>query len=201
MSARAATMATVVALLAAAPAAAAPSDLDTAFGTGGIALQAGIQTGALAVAAAPGGKIVVAGTDLSDGQKIAVARFDRAGHLDPTFDPAGTPGIASVAVGDNAADAEAVAVDSQGRVVVAGSAVSAGQPAIAVVRLTAGGVVDTSGPRMPPRLRPRRSWRPASCSRRSPRFHAPCKRRSSRSTSWGFDTGKPPARWASARPR
>ena len=58
-----------------------------------------------------------------------------------------------------------------------------------------------AGSRIRRRPRPTRSRRRGSSSRRSRRFRALCARRSSRSTSSACATGKPPARWASPRPR
>ncbi len=120
---------------------AAPGDLDPTFGNAGITLLGGVSDDPPAIAVAPGGKIVVAGTLPTDPAQLTAVRIDRDGQFDPTFN-AGA--VAHTSVGGASADAQSVAVDSRGRVIVAGDAQSAGQSVIGVTRFTADGALDTS---------------------------------------------------------
>jgi uncharacterized delta-60 repeat protein len=89
-----------------------------------------------ALAVQPDGKIVVAGTT-SVGPAAAVYRLDSSGSLDPSFDGDGALGI-NVA---GANGASAVAVQPDGKIVVAGSTVSGNG---FVSRLNANGSFDTN---------------------------------------------------------
>ncbi len=130
--------------------------LDSAFGTNGVAqlpLAANAHSRFMAVATGADGKtygagFVASGTD----QAFAVARFDAKGALDKSF---GTDGVAqvNVAIGGKAAEiARAVAVQSDGKVVVAGPVehdpTGAGDAArdtdVAVARFDAAGKLDSS---------------------------------------------------------
>jgi uncharacterized delta-60 repeat protein len=93
---------------------------DPGFGTGGT-----VRTGfgsassdvALAVAVAPDGQLVAAGTASS---KVALARYDRSGHLDTAFGSGGTV-VTDVGHGADAA-AFAVTLQPRGRITVSGYA-------------------------------------------------------------------------------
>jgi len=91
-----------------------------------------------AVALTPGGKIVLAGQ--SDGGEFAVVRLRRNGTPDPTFNQTGDRefgfGVGSV---DNAFG---VAVQDDGKIVVAGSALNNGVERMAVARLLTNGSLD-----------------------------------------------------------
>ena len=99
--------------------------LDTAFGTGGISpqpLSASAHDRFMAVAQSSDGKTYAAGfITVGDGdQAMAVARIDNSGKLDTSF---GTGGFATanVAVGGKTGElARAVAVQSDGKIVIAG---------------------------------------------------------------------------------
>jgi uncharacterized delta-60 repeat protein len=90
--------------------------VDGTFGDGGRVLtDLGSDDEARAVALAPDGKIVVAGT--AGGSQAAVARYDVDGRLDPTFDGDG------MVVGNpdgRAERASAVALQLDGRIIVSG---------------------------------------------------------------------------------
>ena len=120
--------------------------LDTAFGQGGSVCvdffgQDDLVGG---VAVQPDGKIVVAATaEQSDGNTtvIAVARLNPDGSLDASF---GNGGKASAQAGAGAG-ARAVTIDAQGRIVVAGSAATAGGAGdFAVVRFLPDGSLDNT---------------------------------------------------------
>ena len=112
---------------------AALAALDPSFGTGGKLNAPGSPfTG---VALQPDGKIVVAGTSNND---FLVARFNPDGSLDTSFDG---DGIKTIEVGGTE-HASAVAIQSDGKIVVVGS--TSVNTSVAVVRLTTTGALDTS---------------------------------------------------------
>jgi uncharacterized delta-60 repeat protein len=121
---------------------------DPTFGTGGLVRSDfdGRFDEALAVAVAPDGKIVVAGNSSdATGADMAVARYASDGTLDPTF--AGD-GMALVEF-DGESSARAVAVQRNGKVLLAGRAVHplpSGCCAsdFALARLTPTGALDSS---------------------------------------------------------
>jgi uncharacterized delta-60 repeat protein len=123
-------------------------DLDATFGTGGLVRTdfGGRFDEALAVALQPDGRIVVAGSS-SDaaGSDMAVARYRSDGTLDASFDG---DGMALVDF-DAEASAQAVALQRDGKVVLAGRVDQASGPGccvadFAVARLTSTGVLDRS---------------------------------------------------------
>lgn len=116
--------------------------LDPTFGTGGIAttpIGAGNDNG-FAAALQPDGKIVVAGYATLASLDFAVVRFNDDGTLDGTF---GTGGIVTVAVGPSTDVANEVAIQADGKIVVAGYTSNAGVFEIAVLRLNDDGTLDT----------------------------------------------------------
>ncbi|WP_019925299.1 hypothetical protein [Nocardia sp. BMG111209] len=96
--------------------------LDAGFGSGGKVFTdfGGKADVAAAVALEPDGRIVVAGTShgTDTGDNIAVARYTRNGALDPSF---GDGGRVSTDLGTRADRADAVAIQPDGKIVVAGS--------------------------------------------------------------------------------
>lgn len=94
--------------------------LDPSFGEGGMAFTDFSGGGAygLALALQWDGKIVVAGTTVLD---IAVARFDRDGTLDPTFGGDGTVTTDISHLYESLESANAVAIQGDGRILVAGT--------------------------------------------------------------------------------
>jgi uncharacterized delta-60 repeat protein len=98
--------------------------LDPSFGIGGLvttALLGGTHDAgsAVAIQRQTDGKIVVAGTaNLANGNSVfAVARYNTNGSLDTTF---GTGGAVRTSFGASAANAKAVAITPDGKIVVAG---------------------------------------------------------------------------------
>lgn len=126
---------------------AAPGDLDTTFnGTGkvitaiGGSLYGGGYDIARGVVVQADGKIVVAGSTNDDGaQLIALTRYQTGGSLDPTF---GTGGIvkSDISFGASQSQGYAVALQSDGKIVVAGSSGSY----FAVARYTTSGALDAT---------------------------------------------------------
>ncbi len=88
------------------------------------------------------GKIVVAGKSNSgSGNKFAVARYNENGSLDNTF---GTSGYVTTSVSSVGDEAWAVALQSDGKIVVAGYSVYATWCEYGVVRYNSDGSLDTS---------------------------------------------------------
>ena len=115
--------------------------LDPSFaGDGKQTFPVGIASGASAVAVQPDGKIVVAG-QTSDNQTsaIALARLKPNGLPDPGF---GTDGITTTAI-ETQSEAEALALQPDGKIVVAGSSSgNSGFVKAVLVRYDAGGSLD-----------------------------------------------------------
>jgi uncharacterized delta-60 repeat protein len=110
--------------------------LDPTFGSGGIVQT---PTGAVrAVALQPDGKIVAAGTTYAD---VRVARYDADGSLDVSF---GTGGVVTTPIGTGAADAKALVLQPDGKVVVGGESSNGSQTVFTLVRYTADGSPDST---------------------------------------------------------
>ncbi len=143
----------------------ASGELDTTFGTGGVATVNVAKGGksveqARGVVVQPSGKVVISGTvehdsaatgDAARDTDIALARFDQDGRLDPTF---GAGGVVRLDLSTGVADGTAFRGDTAwgltglagGKLLVVGSQVGAGEGRkdvdFAVVRLTADGARD-----------------------------------------------------------
>jgi uncharacterized delta-60 repeat protein len=103
------------------PALAAPGDLDPGFGTGGTVVTAfPVGSFANAVAVQPDGRIVAVGAAAgpSDTGEFAVARYEAGGSLDPTFSG---DGMLTTPIAGGGDEARSVAIQSNGRIVVAGT--------------------------------------------------------------------------------
>ncbi len=120
-------------------------NLDTNFGTGGRTTHTmGLGSAEIhALAAAPGGKIIAAGQALvaSGNSDFALARYLANGVLDATF---GTGGIVITPFGPEPDIAQAVAVQLDGKIVVAGYTRSSGVFDFAVARYDASGTLDST---------------------------------------------------------
>ena len=110
------------------PANAAPGDLDATFGVGGrvttdFALNGGSDDDGEDAVLQPDGKIVVAGTSFfaasggGSGQNFTMARYNPNGSLDTSF---GTGGKVASEVGGTISRGRAVALQPDGKIVVAG---------------------------------------------------------------------------------
>jgi len=122
MSRLAATLVVVAVLLSGSRVEAAPGDLDPTFGTGGQVVGPLFASPAnlLAVAAAiqPDGRIVIVGSATLDGwYAITTVRLLTDGSLDPSF---GSGGVVTAPLGDGHDLARAVALQPDGRIIVAG---------------------------------------------------------------------------------
>jgi uncharacterized delta-60 repeat protein len=121
-----------------------PGTLDTGFGTGGIVttpIPSGNSTTANAVAVS-GTNILVAGHSMIGARfVIALAQYTSSGALDSTF---GSGGIVTTPVGSLDADAAALAVQGDGKIVVAGLAGNARSQIwdVALLRYNTDGTLD-----------------------------------------------------------
>jgi uncharacterized delta-60 repeat protein len=123
---------------------AAPSDLDPNFGTGGKVTSnpnGASSNRGYGMALQSDGKIVMVGGYDSTGPAFLVARYNADGSLDTTF--GNNNGWVAVSFGGSNQIAVSVAIQSDGKIVVAGLAVAPNQDA-AVARLNTDGSLDTS---------------------------------------------------------
>ncbi len=122
----------------------APGDLDTGFGASG-KVTTPIGNGGdrgYAVAEQPDGKIVVAGSSYNGSNRdFAVVRYNADGTLDTDF---GTGGKVTTAIGNGDDEAYSVAIQGDGKIVVAGEAGNGANRDFAVARYNADGTVDTT---------------------------------------------------------
>ena len=119
---------------------------DTAFDGDGKASTDFLSRNDIAfdIALQPDGKIVVAGTkDIAEGatQDFALARYNANGSLDASF---GSGGKVTTDFFSNLDDAKAVALQSDGKIVVGGSAVTATNTSFALARYQSDGSLDES---------------------------------------------------------
>ncbi|MEW5879761.1 MAG: hypothetical protein AB1761_04885 [Pseudomonadota bacterium] len=123
----------------------ADGSLDTTFGSGGKVVTAiGGSDEAYALALAPGGKIVVAGTAWSiTGRYVALARYNADGTLDSTFGSGGKV-VTAIGIGSANAAAHAVALAPDGRIVVAGFSHNGTNYDFALARYNTDGTLDAS---------------------------------------------------------
>jgi uncharacterized delta-60 repeat protein len=118
--------------------------LDASFGTGGEVITAfgpSSSDGANGVAIQQDGKIVVVGaSDATGKDDFALARYTTSGALDPTF---GTGGRVLTSIGTGFDGAETVAIQPDGKIVVAGNTNTPSENTeFALVRYTAAGALD-----------------------------------------------------------
>jgi uncharacterized delta-60 repeat protein len=119
-----------------------PGFLDATFGTEGKASAAAFGGDRSAMALQPDGKIVMVGGTFAD---FDIARFNADGSLDSTFDADGK--VTTDMVANEQEEALAVAVQSDGKIVVAGYTGTAGPGGpsnFALARYEANGALDTS---------------------------------------------------------
>jgi uncharacterized delta-60 repeat protein len=113
---------------------------DTTFGTTGQFKSANAAWYGGAVAA--DGSLLAVGSEGSAPTKLSMLKLTKDGKADTSFN--GT-GIVSLALGDAGQDAQAngVAIQTDGKIVVVGNAVSGGRSVMAVLRFNADGSLDS----------------------------------------------------------
>lgn len=118
--------------------------IDSGFGVGGIAFT-DIGPGAdvpFSVAIQSGGKIVTAGSSRTgSNDAFALIRYTSSGSIDPTFD---SDGKAITPIGSGNAVARSVAVQSDGKVLVAGYSHNGPNADFTLARYNSDGSLDTS---------------------------------------------------------
>lgn len=114
--------------------------LDTTFGFGGkVITQIGdLEDQAYSVAIQSDGKIVVAGYSWNN---FAIVRYEINGKLDDTFD---TDGIAITPIGDYGGQGHSLAIQPDGKILVAGGSKNGSYDDFTVVRYTDNGSLDTT---------------------------------------------------------
>ena len=125
--------------------------LDSTFGSGGIVTTPifSLDAAAAAVAVQGNGKIVaagLAGSLAADVWDVALLRYNADGSLDTTF--GGGDGIVTTDIGSSSNYANAVALQADGKIIVAGNAFAnsrANTSDIAVLRYNVDGTLDTAG--------------------------------------------------------
>ncbi len=117
--------------------------LDTTFGTGGkVTTAVGSNAYGRSVAIQPDGKIVVAGyTYVNPKYVFVVVRYNTNGSLDTAF---GTGGKVTTIVGSGYSEAYNVAIQPNGKIVVAGTADLGDNNYFGVVRYTSNGSLDST---------------------------------------------------------
>jgi len=127
------------------PPATNPGDLDTTFGPNGVTYtDIGTASGdkAFAVLVQPDQKIVLAGSSSNGSDDdFAVARYSSLGILDPNFSDDGKQ---TTAIGSGDDVAYDVGIQSDGKIVVAGSAFDGTDNDFALARYTITGTLDTT---------------------------------------------------------
>ncbi|MCC6690269.1 MAG: T9SS type A sorting domain-containing protein [Bacteroidia bacterium] len=120
-----------------------PGTLDVTFNsTGMVTTTIASGAGVNAIAIQSDGKIVAVGYSITSGKKdFAVARYNSNGTLDATF---GSGGKVSTDVAGGNDEARAVAIQADGKIVVAGYAVLGAASDFAVMRYTSAGALDAT---------------------------------------------------------
>ena len=123
--------------------------LDTTFGSGSpktgydVSMRTRSDTG-LAMLLQGDGTVLIGGyvyTGTGNDYDFAVGRFTAAGVLDTTF---GTSGVATTPIGSDNDEASALAVQSDGKIVLAGFGHNGTHEDFALTRYSSAGVLDTS---------------------------------------------------------
>lgn len=119
----------------------ADGSLDNGFGTGGIVTTSiGIEAQANSLSLQSDGNIVVTGYALISGEsQFAAARYTTNGTLDTTF----STGIITTAIQNNA-QAQAIAIEPNGAIILAGSSDGDYETQFALARYSATGVLDAT---------------------------------------------------------
>jgi uncharacterized delta-60 repeat protein len=116
--------------------------LDASFGTGGLvttAFPGSSGSAATSLVVQPDGRIVVAG---GGGAGFALARYDSDGSLDESF---GTNGLVTTSFpGSTGAGAQSLALQADGRIVVAGRVNTSGADRLGMARYSSDGSLDGS---------------------------------------------------------
>ena len=118
--------------------------LDTSFGGGDGIVTTTIGSGddlGLALSVQSDDKIVISGYSDTGGNDFIAVRYDSTGNLDSSF---GTSGIATFDLGSSSDDqANAVAIQTNGKIVLVGSSDVSGSTSAAILQLDTNGAIDS----------------------------------------------------------
>lgn len=136
----------IIFFISAVPALAAPGDLDTSFGAGGIAITTvpgSTFAASTAVVVQPDGKLLVSfsSNSASSGFNMTLARYNPNGSLDTTFSGDGI--VTSPFASEDFDEARALALQPDGKILVSGR-VGISNASFAVVRYNPDGSLDTT---------------------------------------------------------
>jgi uncharacterized delta-60 repeat protein len=139
-----ATVALIAGLAAASAAYGKAGDLDPTFGTGGRVFTeiAASYDNPHAVVVQPDSKILVAGGSFHGREYFALVRYEANGALDPTFGGSGK--IVTSFLPASADYAQAVALQTDGKIVAAGTSATGGASSFALARYSANGTLDAT---------------------------------------------------------
>lgn len=116
--------------------------IDTSFGNGGKVVVSFAVDGSTRLAVLPDGKILVSGTvSYGASSAFALLRLNANGGLDTSF---GVGGSVTVTIGATGNTARALALQPDGKILVAGDYANGSNNDFAVVRFTANGTLDTT---------------------------------------------------------
>src|SRR5262249_2699825 len=124
----------------------ADGSIDPSFASGGRVLTpvGSSADAALAIALLADGRILLGGwSDTGPRDGFALARYQADGSPDPSFGPTGS-GTSTATVGFGAARANAMPLQADGRVVMAGLASNGLNADFAIARFDGSGILDTS---------------------------------------------------------
>ncbi|MCP5094201.1 MAG: hypothetical protein GY943_01480 [Chloroflexi bacterium] len=120
---------------------AVPGDLDSTFGTNGVVeTDLGGHDVSTDIALQSDGKIIVVGSDFMNAFDFVVIRYNSDGSLDASF---GTNGKVTTDIG-GIDYARGVAIQADGKIVVAGRSTVNGEPEFTLVRYNVNGSLDTT---------------------------------------------------------
>lgn len=119
----------------------ADGSLDTSFGGGAVTTSIGVVAAGFSAVLQSDGKLVVAGAALMGSLSFALVRYNDDGTLDTSF--GGGTGIVLTPIG-SLASGHAVALQADGKIVVAGLADIASAQNFAIVRYNIDGSLDSS---------------------------------------------------------
>lgn len=123
----------------------ANGSLDATFNTTGKVVTAvGFSSGAHSVATQPDGKIVAAGWSYTYPRTVfALIRYNANGSLDTTFNTTGKV-TTVIGSGNSSSNAYSVAIQPDGKIVVAGDSHSSTQTVFSIARYNSNGTLDTT---------------------------------------------------------
>ncbi|MBI5777996.1 MAG: hypothetical protein HZA49_00880, partial [Planctomycetes bacterium] len=119
--------------------------LDTTFDTDGVVtttISSGGSDYAYAIALQPDGKILIAGlSDTTGNYSFTIVRYNTNGSLDTAFD---TDGVVTTTIGSSNAESYTMALQPDGKIVIAGYSYSGVSDIFTLARYNTNGALDTT---------------------------------------------------------